>query len=82
MTFRVKNKPLAEVLDVLENATPHTWFIDWASLEKQQIDRQQLVSVHVRQASLSEILRQILKPLGVSFRMRDGQIRIPATTSR
>ena len=82
LTFRVKNKPLAEVLDVLENATPYTWFIDWAALEKQQIDRQQLVSVQVRQASLSEVLRRLLKPLGVSFRMRDGQIRIPAATAR
>jgi hypothetical protein len=75
-TLRVKEQAAARVLQKLASELKLDLAIDQQALEAAGISLQSRVSLSVKDATLDELLHEVLKPVGLQFRRRGNVVEI------
>lgn len=78
VSLRLENQPLGKVITQLAHQLGLK--VDWDEelLNRKPDPRDQLVSCDVENADIPHLMRSILKPVGIEFRLKDGKLYLDA----
>lgn len=69
LTLNVENKPIQDVLDMIENQTTFRFFYN-----NKQLNAQRKVTINVNQKKLFEVLNQLFAGVGINYKVIDRSI--------